>query len=309
MTALRFALLGNPVAHSKSPLLHAAAYRALGLPHTYEALATEPNDLEARVDALRRGDFAGLNVTVPYKQRVLDFVDERDDSVELVLAANTLVRTPEGRVRAYNTDAPALAVELVELARAQARSTGEPEPLAPSPFEGKTAVVVGSGGAARAAMAALAKSLGVARLVVRARAFDDPAAGDAFRTDMLASFARANVLDTAITTEPLVAPPIEAADLAAVVQATSCGMEGAAPGEPVARAVAWQSVPDDAVALDVVYAPLDTPFLRAAGSRGLSNTHGLGMLARQGALAFERWLGVPAPFDVMLAAIARPPCT
>lgn len=303
MTALRFALLGNPVGHSKSPMLHAAAYRALGLPHAYEALATEPGDVEARVEALRRGDFAGLNVTVPYKQRVLDFVDERDESVDLVLAANTLVRTPEGRVRAYNTDAPALAVELLELARARAAELSEP--VAPSPFAGKTAVVLGSGGAARAATAALAKSLGVARLVVRARAFDDAAVRDAFRSDMLASFARANVLDTAIAPEPLTAPPIEAADLAAIVQATSCGMEGAAPGDAVARAVAWQTVPRDAVALDVVYAPRDTPFLRAARSRGLPSTHGLGMLARQGALAFERWLGVPAPFDVMLAAIAR----
>lgn len=302
MIPLRFALVGDPVGHSKSPRLHAAAYRALGLPHTYEALATEPAGLAARIDALRRGDFAGLNVTVPYKQRVLELVDERDDSVELAGAANTLLRKTDGRVRAFNTDAPALAVELLELSRAG----GSPQMATSSPpFGGKTAVVLGSGGAARAAMAALAKDLGAARLVVRARAFEDLAARESFRSDVLASFARANVVDVTIAPEPLVAPPAEAEDLAVVVQATSCGMAGAAPGELVADAVAWETVPRGAVALDVVYAPPDTAFLRAARSRGLPSANGLGMLARQGALAFERWLGVPAPFDVMLAALVR----
>jgi shikimate dehydrogenase len=82
-------------------------------------------------------------------------------------------------------------------------------------------------------------------------------------------------------------------------------MKGAAPGELVAEAVAWDSVPGSAVALDVVYAPRDTPFLARAVERGLTSDHGLGMLARQGALAFELWLGIPAPIAAMLGALAR----
>ena len=97
-------------------------------------------------------------------------------------------------------------------------------------------------------------------------------------------------------------PGSEALSLA-VVQATSAGMTGADPGDPVAAVVAWEALPPDAVALDVVYAPPETPFLAAARSRGLRHASGLGMLARQGALAFELWLGVPAPFDVMRAAL------
>ena len=90
--------------------------------------------------------------------------------------------------------------------------------------------------------------------------------------------------------------------LAAIVQATSAGMEGADPGEAVAGAVSWTTVPPSAVALDVVYAPTDTPFLRACAARGLRAEHGLGMLARQGALAFELWTGLEAPFERMLEA-------
>jgi shikimate dehydrogenase len=80
-------------------------------------------------------------------------------------------------------------------------------------------------------------------------------------------------------------------------------MAGAAPGDGVAAVVAWDALPADAVAIDVVYAPRDTPFLRAARRRGLGCDDGLGMLARQGSLAFELWLGMPAPFDAMRAAI------
>jgi shikimate dehydrogenase len=97
-------------------------------------------------------------------------------------------------------------------------------------------------------------------------------------------------------------PAVEAVTRA-VVQATSAGMRGADPGEAAAAVVAWDALPSDAVALDVVYAPPDTPFLHAARARGLRCTNGLGMLARQGALAFELWLGVPAPLEAMLAAL------
>jgi shikimate dehydrogenase len=260
VTARRFAVVGDPIAHSKSPLMHTAAYRALGLPHTYEAVRASPSELAAVVAALREGRWDGLNVTVPHKQRVLDLVDDVDASAEATGAANTLVRTADGRIAAHNTDSPALAAELRELA-------------APRALRGSQGLVLGSGGASRAAVAALA-DLGVAPVLVRARAHGNWAPS-----------------------------PAEESRTFAVVQATSAGMTGADPGEIVATAVAWDALPADAVALDVVYAPPDTPFLRAARARGLRCTNGLGMLARQGALAFELWLGIPAPLEVMLTAL------
>jgi shikimate dehydrogenase len=174
-------------------------------------------------------------------------------------AANTLVRREDGRIVAHNTDAPALVEELRALA-------------GPDDLRGKRALVLGSGGAARAARVAL-EALG-ASVAVRARSESNlaPCADDEASTF-------------------------------AVVQATSAGMTGADPGDAVAAAVAWDALPAAAIALDVVYAPPETPFLRAARARGVRCSNGLGMLARQGAIAFELWLGVPAPLDVMRATL------
>jgi shikimate dehydrogenase len=260
----RFAVIGDPVAHSKSPAMHMAAFRALGLPHTYEAVRVTAEELPRIVEALREGQYDGLNVTVPHKQAALALAD--DAAAPGTAAANTLVRTRGGRVVAHNTDVPALAEELRLLAG----------PLAP--WASRRALVLGSGGAALAAVAAL-RTLGSTDVVLRARR-----------------------PGTAGTQSWQPSPGSEAHSLA-VVQATSAGMAGAAPGDAVASVVAWESLPSDAVALDVVYAPPETPFLRAARSRGLRCANGLGMLARQGALAFELWLGVPAPLDVMRAAL------
>src|SRR6202050_937367 len=127
--------------------MHRAAFEALRVLHTYEAIRASAGDVGSLVSALRDGMFAGLNVTVPHKVRVLDFVDERDASVARTGEALTLVRGSAGRVVAHNTASPAIAGELRLLAGAAARWT---------PGRG---LVLGSGGAARAAVAA-AGSLG-----------------------------------------------------------------------------------------------------------------------------------------------------
>lgn len=258
---MKFAVVGDPISHSKSPAMHAAVFRALGLQHTYEAIRAAADDLPRIVAMLRAGTYAGLNVTVPHKAFVLDFVDDLDASANSTGAANTLVRAADGGIVAHNTDAPALARELCDLAPDR-------------DWAGTRALVLGSGGAARAAVAALG-ALGVSDVVVRARS-------------------RPNWRPS---------PEVEAT-VRTVVQATTAGMSGAAPGDAVAAVVAWDALPEDAVALDVVYSPADTPLLHAARARGLRASNGLGMLARQGALALHLWLGIDAPLDVMRAAIA-----
>jgi shikimate dehydrogenase len=280
MKARRFGVIGDPVAHSRSPALHAAAYRALGLPHRYEAVRVTADELPSVVAQLRRGDFDGLNVTVPHKERILRLVDAPDPSVLAVGAANTLVRRDDGRIAAHNTDAPALAAELRRIAGTTL------------PWGDVRALVLGSGGAARAAVAALG-TLGVRDIAVRARAFSNGEAARAFVAG----------LPCAVTTQAWEASPDSELRTHVLVQATSAGMRGADPGEAVAAAVAWDAVPPDALAIDVVYAPRDTPWLRAARRRGLRSDDGLGMLARQGALAFELWLGIDAPLEAMRAAL------
>jgi shikimate dehydrogenase len=293
MTPLRFAVIGTPIAHSKSPTMHAAAYRALGLPHTYEAIATSEAELSDRVEALRRGDFAGLNVTVPHKAKVLELVDEVHASAKATGAANTLVRTSDGRVRAHNTDTPAVAEEIRRLATNASR------------LRGGVGIVIGTGGAARAAIVALASHLQLGRVLVRGRSLQETGHAVAYvrAIDRILAAAGGRGAAVALGADGLHAPAREDTRLVAIIQATSCGMKGAAPGEVVADAVRWENVPADAVALDVVYAPPSTPFLERARARGLAADNGLGMLARQGALAFELWLGVPPPVAVMRAAI------
>jgi shikimate dehydrogenase len=256
---MRFVLLGDPVAQSKSPAMHNAAFRALGLAHTYEAIRVREDELGSWVHSLRRGvargerDVGGLNVTVPYKVTVMQLADEIDASAKAAGACNVLAMR-DGRLVAYNTDVPAIEAELGD------GGAG-------------TAIVLGRGGAARAAIVAL-KNVGAAKIIVRARAGGDETL-ESTGTERGARW---------------------------IVQATSAGMTGADPGDAVAHAVRFELAPQ-ALALDVVYEPRETPFLAAARSAGLRCKNGLGILARQGALAFELWLGVPAPSDVMRRAI------
>ncbi len=255
--------------------------RALGLPHTYEAIRATADELPRVVAMLRAGHYDGLNVTVPHKERVLSLVDALDPSARRAGAANTLVRSHDGALVAHNTDAPALAAEILRLGGDSVSRAGA------------RALVLGSGGAARAAIAALGVHLGIRDVAVRARAFADPARRDAFVA----------TAPCPITPESWAPSVLGEERTTAVVQATSAGMRGADSGDAVADIVAWDALPPGAVALDVVYAPRDTPWLGAARRRGLRCDDGLGMLARQGALALELWLGVVAPLAAMRAAL------
>lgn len=285
-SAMRFAVIGHPVAHSMSPAMHAAAYRALGLAHTYEKIDTPPDQLARRVAELRHHDLDGLNVTVPLKTAVLALVDDVTPTARAMGAANTLVRDADGAVTAHNTDAPALAEEIAR--------------LRPRGLMNRSAVVIGSGGAARAAVFALAQ-LGVAHVTIRARRPLEGAeaiarAGADAQPDLETRGASPIVLSAGLD-----APAREREDLAVIVQCTTAGMAHGAPGAVAVDAIAWEAVPPDAVAYDVVYAR--TPFLARAAKFGLPHDDGLGMLVAQGAIAFTLWLGVSPPRDVMRAAI------
>jgi len=263
----RFALLGNPIKHSLSPLMHQAAYEALGLPHTYEAIQTTEADLPKRIEELRKGDFGGLNVTLPHKRRALELADEVDEVAQQAGAANTLVLR-RGKVIAFDTDVTAIAERVAQFFGAPPR---------------ERALVIGSGGGARAAVAALI-GLGIREVAVRARKIPDDFPAGAKR-------------------EPF--EPNEAVDKKTniVVQCTSAGMTGADPGDVVAKVVAWSALPTNAVAIDMVYAPPDTPFIQAARRHQIRCEPGLEMLVSQGALALELWTGLIAPRDAMRTAI------
>jgi shikimate dehydrogenase len=271
---LRFAVIGDPIAHSKSPGMHGAAYAALGLPHVYEALRVPPQDLARAMKELADGVYAGFNVTVPHKRAVMAHVAEVSPAAERAGAANTIERAGGGRLVAHNTDVPALAAELAALAPERAD------------WRTARALVLGTGGVARAAVVALTGDLAVADVMVRGRS--EGSLGDLQIKPIQPLYAKYTDWNF---------------DL--VVQATSSGMAGADSGHDVARAVDWPRLPAHAVVLETIYAPKETPFLAHARARGLRCANGLGMLARQGALAFEIWLGQKPPLDVMLGAISN----
>jgi shikimate dehydrogenase len=265
--------------------MHAAAYRALRLPHSYEAIRATPEELPGIVQQLRDGVFDGLNVTVPHKMRVLDLADESDATARACGAANTLL-VDGGQVIAHNTDWHALGWEIDRLAPELAGSFGT-----------GCAIVLGTGGAARAAVAARGLLTHAPRIVLRGRAHTDEVARE------LSSRLGEAGSKTEIVAQPFAASPATEKDALLVVQATPLGMEGGGPGEEAAKAIAWNALPERAAALDVVYAPPETAFLKAARAREMRAANGLGMLVGQGARAFEMWLLMPAPIEAMRAAI------
>jgi shikimate dehydrogenase len=290
----RFVLLGHPVRHSLSPLIHAAAIHALGLPHTYTAIDV-PNESSLRrvINEIRRGSIVGGNVTLPYKKAVLDMVDAVAPSAAEIGAANVLVRERDGRVVAHNTDAEALADDL--------GSFGSFGPAS-------RAVIIGAGGAGLAAVAAC-KRLGFRVIGLTTRSWT---ATEVVYESAAAEAARAlGALTSPWPSLDVVAPTGKASQVMRlhwrelalqahlVIQATSAGMEGVDSGENVAGIVPWTDLRDSAVAYDVVYNPRVTPFLREAARRGLRSSGGLGMLVRQAALSHVLWTGVLPPIDVM----------
>jgi shikimate dehydrogenase len=292
--AARFALLGYPLTTTLSPPMHNSAYRALGWPHHYEALRCTETELPEVIARLREGEFDGYNVTMPHKRAVLSLVDEIAPSAQRAGAANTLVRMRDGdavRLVAHNTDAPALLAELGVL-----RPRAE--------LEGAAHLVLGAGGAARGAISVLAHDLRARRLHVRARAFgptaDGRAAMDKFRDELRVSLAGTSCeLELSDMT-----PRTDDRAFTCILQCTSDGM-GASDGLMAARAVAWDALHPEAIAFDMVYAPPQTAFLRAAAAKGLRHANGLGMLARQAAEALALWLEVPAPFEALRYALMQ----
>lgn len=269
-----------------SPVIHAAAYRELGLPYRY-TLSDEPDEAAfgRALERLRTGALAGANVTIPYKRAALRLADRPDPVALAIGAANVLHRAPDAALVAYNTDVPALTGEIERL-RAHA----------------STVLILGNGGGALGALAA-AQRLGASSIAVSARRFrrDTPPT----EWPEAAAF---TALGAALVPWPEAESREESAFVDCcrradvVIQATSAGMRGADPGHELARAIPWNELRSDAVAYDLVYNPPETPFLRAARARGLAYDNGLGMLVGQAALAIEIWLGVRPPREPLYAA-------
>ena len=249
-------VIGDPIAHSKSPLIHAFWLQALGIEAAYDATHVTAQGL-ADYFADRRADpdWLGCNITIPHKQTALDLVEDRGDVRASIGAINTVFRA-EGTLIGTNTDA-----------------AGFYAPIAGMDLAGQPVIVIGAGGAARAILFALAR-VGAGRVTLLNRNRSKGAA-------LLASFA---LNGEAL---PLDAPLPPAALL---VNASSLGMAGQPPLD-----LDLSPLPDDAVVYDIVYAPLETGLLAAARARDLATVDGLEMLIGQAALAFELFFHAAPP--------------
>ncbi len=270
-----YGVLGWPVAHSRSPAMLNAAFAAAGVDASYVRFPVAPDALADAVRGLRALGIAGANVTVPHKTSVLPLLDSVDDAARAIGAVNTVVRGEDGRLHGLNTDASGLVRALVE---AGAR------------LEGARALVLGAGGAARAAIYGLAGA--GAEVTVAARRQE---AARALWHDAL-SLSDDTGLRTALTR----------ADV--VVHATSATLLG---DDDRATRLFLAQLPLEALRpgtliTDLVYTPRDTALLRAARAHGARTLDGTAMLLHQGALAFERWTGLPAPLEAMRAALDAP---
>ncbi|HSC87974.1 MAG TPA: shikimate dehydrogenase, partial [Polyangiaceae bacterium] len=268
---------------SVSPAIHGAAYELLGRQARY-TLHDAPDEgaLRAALSRIASGEFAGANVTVPWKRAALEACERVDASAAGVGAANVVARAADGALVAYNTDALALAEEL----RLGCQGLGRPERGA--------LVVLGTGGAARAAVVS-ARLAGFERIFVSGRSFEPSRAESEWP----------GVEEwQALGARPLAWPPQLPEGVEAIVQATSAGMKGAPGGEELAALVPWAALPP-LLAYDLVYNPPLTPFLRIAAEHGHSSRGGLGMLVGQAARAIEIWWGVLPPLEPLEAAARK----
>jgi len=264
-------IIGYPIRHSLSPAMQNAAFAACNLDYVYVPFAVAPVNLKEGVSGLRSLGLCGFNVTIPHKTEVIRYLDVLDKSAEDAGAVNTVL-IDNGRMIGYNTDGDGLVCSLAE-----------DLDFVPS---ASMIVVIGAGGAARGAVAALCRA-GAKRIIIVNRTFEKSAA---LKTDMGLRYP--DVIIESVQTEDLNAKYLP--DTSLIVNTTSVGMNG-----DRIEFLNLALLPKSAKVYDMVYSPLITPLIHEASGRGLMVSNGLGMLASQGERAFTIWTGQTPPKGLM----------
>jgi shikimate dehydrogenase len=258
-------VIGDPIAHSLSPRLHGHWLARYGLRGHYVPLHINHSDLPEALDILPRMGFVGVNVTLPHKELVLSLADSVTDRAALIGAANTLTFTASGQIQADNTDGQGFIANIRQSLPGWTAKAGP-------------ALVLGSGGAAKAIVSALiSDGAPIVRVANRTRA-----RADGLREQF---GARVAPVDWTHISDHL-------RDSALVVNTTSLGMTGQTP-----LSIDFSRLSPPTVVTDIVYAPLETDLLREAAMRGCETVDGLGMLLHQAVPGFERWFSYTPMVD------------
>jgi len=271
-------LIGDPVAHSLSPVMHNAAFAGLGLDYIYLPLRVEKEDLAKAIDGIRAFNIRGVNVTIPHKVAVIPLLDELEPLAQRIGAVNTIAND-NGRLKGYNTDATGFLKALMQNGVKPQR---------------KKAVILGAGGAARAIAFTLAENNAGLTILNRRQEFNWAVelAGS------LSPFSTAGVKALELNDENLKVA-ISEADI--LINATSVGMSPDVDHTPVPANL----LKSELVVFDVVYNPVKTRLLSNAELADAKTISGVDMLVWQGALAFELWTGAEAPINIMKAKVTE----
>jgi shikimate dehydrogenase len=270
-------LIGYPLEHSLSPQIHTAALAACGLQGDYSLFPIHSEDkkgLEELLSPLRSGEIHGLNITIPHKQTVIEFLDELTPTAQPIGAVNTIY-VRENKLVGDNTDAQGFLADLRKFLTMETQSRRD-----------LNALVLGAGGSARAVAYALLNNNW--NVTLAARRID--------QAEQLAqSFTNYRLSITAFTDLPLSTSRL-------IVNTTPLGMHPHIDQSPLPENV---MLPSNGIVYDLVYNPRETKLVRDARSKGMHATTGLGMLIEQAALSFEIWTGFNPPRDVLYASVVE----
>lgn len=268
-TRNKFGVVGHPIKHSLSAVMHNAAFRELGLAYTYAPYDVEENILGEFISSCRE-DFIGLNVTIPHKLAVIPFLDDLSKEARLIGAVNT-IKFENGKATGYNTDGVGFVRSLQE---------------ASVPVAGKRFLILGAGGASRAIIFQLVADGAKVSVANRDRSKAEDLASDVEgKTGRPINVVSYDTKDLEVHLK----------DVDVLVNTTPVGMHPATGETVIPSAI----IPEGIVVVDIVYNPPETMLLREARMRGCRTVGGLGMLVHQGAEALRIWLGVDPPIEVM----------
>lgn len=266
-----YCIIGDPIQHSLSPAMQNAAFNKLGMNSSYIAFRVKKGELKESIESLRAIGVSGFNITVPHKVEAINYLDQLDISVRKANAVNT-VHNVGGVLKAYNTDIYGFI---------------HPLHLRKINFNGMKVLLIGAGGAARAALAALADENGIAEINIANRS-----EGNA---RLLLEVSVPLGLNCKIVQWEEIPAFSRTAEL--IVNATTVGMNS----EP--SLLDYQNINKHAIVYDIVYRPVHTALLDNAKQVGAEVIYGYEMLLHQGAKSFEIWTGMSAPIDSMKKAL------
>ncbi|MCR6096817.1 shikimate dehydrogenase [Salipaludibacillus agaradhaerens] len=267
-----YGVIGCPVSHSLSPVMHKAAYEELSINADYHAFHVEEKDLKEAVNGIRALGIRGINVTIPHKVSIIPYLDEIDPLAEEIGAVNTVVNV-EGRLIGYNTDGEGYVHGLL--------------PVLTKDFAEMRVLIIGAGGAARGVSLTLAK-YGIREMCITNRT---ESKGRHLADDC------SRLTEAAVLSLGRAQAELPGFDL--IINTTSIGMAPDIDRMPLSL----ETLSQGAIVSDLIYTPAKTRWLQEAENKGAIIQNGLDMFVNQGALAFEKWTGKSAPKEIMKAKV------